>query len=132
MFNSETVHARALALAKRLEGMSQDPHERVRLAFQEVYGRDPTAEEQTACAAHVKSMIAHHQKNPPVKHELPTSVKRETIDQHTGAPVRWEEKLHWMIGYERDVMPWDVSAQTRGLVELCLVLLNSNEFVYVY
>jgi len=132
MFNSETVHTRALALAQRLEAMSDDPRERVRLAFQEIYGRSPTSEELNSCEAHVQSMIAHHQKNLPVKRELPTSVKRETIDQHTGAPVRWEEKLHWLLDYERDVMPWNVDAQTRGLAELCLVLFNSNEFVYVY
>jgi hypothetical protein len=27
--------------------------------------------------------------------------------------------------------PWDVGAGTRALAELCLVLLNSNEFLYV-
>jgi hypothetical protein len=28
--------------------------------------------------------------------------------------------------------PWDVSAETRALADICLVLLNSNEFIYVY
>jgi hypothetical protein len=132
MFNSESVHARALALADRLMRSSHDPHERVRLAFQNIYGRDPTRDEQVACESHVLAMTAHHEKHTPVRRELPTSVKRETIDQHTGAPVRWEEKLHWLIDYERDLMPWEVDAKTRGLAELCLVLFNSNEFVYVY
>jgi hypothetical protein len=34
-------------------------------------------------------------------------------------------------GYERDLMPWQVEPQTRALADLCLVLLNSNEFLYV-
>jgi hypothetical protein len=27
--------------------------------------------------------------------------------------------------------PWDVSPETRALAALCLVLFNSNEFLYV-
>jgi hypothetical protein len=28
-------------------------------------------------------------------------------------------------------MPWDVKAEVRALSDVCLVLLNSNEFLYV-
>jgi hypothetical protein len=28
-------------------------------------------------------------------------------------------------------MPWEVSAEVRALAELCLVVMNSNEFLYV-
>jgi hypothetical protein len=31
-----------------------------------------------------------------------------------------------------DRRPADVDAETRGLAEVCLVLLNSNEFAHVY
>jgi hypothetical protein len=31
-----------------------------------------------------------------------------------------------------DLQPTDVDARTRALAEICLVLLNSNEFSYVY
>jgi hypothetical protein len=34
-------------------------------------------------------------------------------------------------GYQRDLMPWDVGPETRGLAEVCLVLFNSNEFHYL-
>ena len=77
-------------------------------------------------------MIEHHKLQRPSPRELPVTVAREMVDEQTGKPFQWKEKLHWLIDYERDQMPWDVSAETRGLAELCLVLLNANEFVYVY
>jgi hypothetical protein len=30
------------------------------------------------------------------------------------------------------LQPADATPETRGLAEVCLVLLNSNEFAYVY
>jgi len=41
------------------------------------------------------------------------------------------EELDGMKGYQRDLKPWDVGPQTRALAELCLMLLNSNEFRYL-
>jgi hypothetical protein len=132
LLNSETVHARALAMAQRLVKDERNGDARIRTAFRTVLGRWPSEDEVAACRQHVSTMTEHHRQHVPKKTELPTIVKRETIDQHTGAPVRWEEKLHWMLKYERDLMPWDATPEVRGLAELCLVLLNSNEFVYVY
>ncbi len=132
LFNGESVHTRAVALAKRLEGMSDDVDGRIRAAFGLVYGRPPSDKELAACRAHLEKMTAHHREHPPARRELPTVVEREMIDEQTGKPFRWQEKLHWLLDYERDQMPWEVTPQTRGLAELCLVLLNSNEFVYVY
>ena len=34
--------------------------------------------------------------------------------------------------FQPDLKPWDVKPETRALAELCLVLLNSSEFLYVY
>ena len=53
------------------------------------------------------------------------------IEELTGESFTWTEPLDQMKKYQSDLKPWDVSAEIRGLVGLCLVLLNSNEFVYV-
>ena len=63
---------------------------------------------------------------------MPTEVAGEMIAEKTGEPVSWPQKLTVMKYYERDLMPWDVDASTRALAELCLVMINSNEFLYVY
>ena len=132
LFNGQSVHNRALALAQRLEKERGTTDERIDRAFALLFGRTPSDAERDACRAHIEKMTAHHRQHPPEKTELPVTVAREMVDEQTGKPFRWEEKLHWMLDYERDTMPWEVSAETRGLAELCLVLLNSNEFVYVY
>ena len=65
--------------------------------------------------------------------ELPKVVRRQMVEELTGEPVTWEEELPvFKAGYQRDLKPWDVSAETRAWAELCLVLLNSNEFLYVH
>ncbi len=132
LFNGATVHARSLALAKRLAEEREETNGRIALAYRLLFGRTPTADESAACRAHVERMTAHHEKHEPVRTELPKWVAREMIDEQTGKPFRWSERLEGIENYERDLQPWEVSAEVRGLAELCLVLLNSNEFVYVY
>lgn len=36
-----------------------------------------------------------------------------------------------MASYRRELQPWDVGPATRALADLCLVLMNSNEFLYL-
>ena len=132
LFNSENVHTRALALALRLEKEAEDTDAQITRAYELVFSRQPTEAELQACQKHVAKMIAHHQQHEPPPRDLPVKVAREMVDEQTGKPFKWQEKLHWLLDYERDTMPWEVSAETRGLAELCLVLLNANEFVYVY
>ena len=131
-FNGQFVNDRALALASRIEKMSADTGKRVDLAFRLVYGRSPTADERRVSAAHVAKMTLHHRNKQPIPEKLPTSVTREMVEELTGEKFRWDEDLDVMKDYHPDLKPWDVGPETRGLAELCLVLMNSNEFMYVY
>ena len=63
--------------------------------------------------------------------ELPTKVRRGMVEELTGEMVHWDEDLSVLKDYQRDLMPWQVDAATRALADVCLVLLNSNEFLYV-
>ena len=58
-------------------------------------------------------------------------VRRGMIEELTGDMVTWEEELTGMKEYQRDLMPWQVPAETRALAEVCLVLFNSSEFVFL-
>ena len=53
------------------------------------------------------------------------------VEELTGEPVYWDEDLSALANYQRDLQPSDVSPEVRALSEVCLVLLNSNEFLYV-
>jgi len=62
---------------------------------------------------------------------LPDKIVRNRIAEFSGARVQIIED--WDASeYERNLKPWEVSAEARALAEICLVLLNSNEFVYVH
>jgi hypothetical protein len=76
-------------------------------------------------------MTEHHRGHEPKPVPLPTKVKRHMVEEMTGEDFVWEEDLDGLKGYQRDLMTWDVGPETRALAELCLVLMNSNEFLYL-
>ena len=133
LMNGRSAHARALALANRVaRTVRADVDVRIRAAFRLAYGRDPSESERTSARRHVAKMRDHHRRHEPVERRLPTSVEREMVEEMTGLSYHWNERLDIYEDYVGDLSPRDVSAETRALAELCLVLLNSNEFVYVY
>jgi mono/diheme cytochrome c family protein len=131
LFNSEFAATRALAMAAHLMKDQAADTERIAAAFRAVYGRQPSAVENAKCLAHLNRMTDHHRKHPPQPTELPTKVRRSMVEELTGEMVTWEEDLSVLKVYERDLMPWQVDAPTRAMADVCLVLMNSNEFLYL-
>ena len=62
----------------------------------------------------------------------PTEVVREAVEENTGEKFTFVEPLEFYADFVPDLKPADVGPDVRGLAEVCLVLLNSNEFAYVY
>jgi len=135
LMNSPIHHARALAFAARLENERPGNLDRqIVRAFQLVFQRQPTKAETKACHTHIAKMLAHHKTTAPVKVEPPKYVIRQMVEEMTGLDFWWVEDLdiYSSDDFVSDLKPWDVNPPTRALAELCLVLFNSNEFVYVY
>ena len=135
MLNSPIIRARALAFAIRLEkerlgNLNQQIWHAFRLAHQRI----PSKDEMKVCHEHLTKALAHHEAMQPVKVELPEYVVRQMVEEMTGLAFWWVEELDIYAGkeYVSDSKPWDVSPATRALADLCLVLFNSNEFIYVY
>jgi mono/diheme cytochrome c family protein len=131
LFNGEFAHDRALALAAAVTKRADDLDGRVREAFRRCYGRLPDDAELAASREHVARMTAHHRQHPPVPTEPPRRVRRSMVEEMTGEEYAWDEELDGMAGYVRDLKPWQVGPDVRALADLCLVLMNSNEFLYV-
>jgi hypothetical protein len=131
LFNSAFAHDRALALAVSLEKQPGDPAQRVWQAFRRCYGRDPAAVESAMCRAHLQRMSAYHKNHEPQPVALPIRVHRKMVEEMTGQEFEWLEDLDGMKDYQRDLQPWNVSADARALADLCLTLFNSNEFLHV-
>ena len=62
----------------------------------------------------------------------PLEVVREAVEENTGEKFTFVERLYANADFVSDLQPADVDRHTRALSDVCLVILNSNEFVYVY
>jgi len=59
-------------------------------------------------------------------------VTRSLVEEFSGKPFEYVERLPVYEDYVPDAKPWTVDASTRALADVCLLLFNSNEFLYVY
>ena len=130
LFNGQASYDRALALANRvLKEKAADPIARV---FELTFGRKPSADEKASCEAHWKQMEAKQAKLTFEKPKPPLEVRREAVEENTGEKFSFQEKLPGYADFVDDLQPADCDAKTRALADVCLVLLNSNEFAYLY
>jgi hypothetical protein len=130
LFNGQATYDRALALANRV--IKETPADVITRTFQLTYGRPPSPAEKAACTTHWHTMVSK-QAAIAFKHlQPPLSVKRDAVEENTGEKFSFHEKLPGYADFIPDLQPADVDAQTRALADVCLALLNSNEFVYLY
>ncbi len=131
LFNSRFSAEIALAFARRLETLTKDRTQQIELAFQLAFQRPATAREKQQALAHLSAMIAHHRATRPAPLVLRTPALATVTSEFSGETFRFTEDQDWSR-YEYGLHPSQVAAETRALAEVCLVLLNANEFVYVY
>lgn len=131
LFNSQLVNDLALAMAARLEREASGVEARIGRAFLLAYGRPAEAAEIAVARRHYERMLVFHRANPapgkrakqPLVHKITSELTGQVfLFTQPEEPVAMEANLH----------PSEVSAETRALSDVALVLLNANEFVYVY
>ncbi len=133
LFNSQESYDRSLALANRLVAeTSGDDEAAIQMAFQTVYGRPAEPEELDATLSHWRALTEQQKTASPKPLELPVTVERRANEENTGKVFSFTEKLFALEDYVPDLQGCEVDARTRALADVCLVLFNSNEFIYVY
>lgn len=133
LMNSDVMTDRSIAFALRVQKeQSDDTSAQIQRAVQLAYGREPTAQEQDHLEGYLTEMLSYHQENEPVAKEYPKQVVRSLVEEFTGEPFEFVELLNVYNDYVPDPKPWTVSAETRALADVCLLLFNSNELMYVY
>lgn len=132
LLNSDVITDRSIALAQRLETEYDSVERQVQRAFALTFGRRARNDELKRLTAYVRDMTSHHKKHEPPKVSYPTSITRSVVEELSGKPFEYDEILPVFENYETDVKPADVDPETRALADLCLLLFNSNEFVYIY
>ena len=132
LFNGGQTHARALALAHRALKETRSDEQAIARCFALAFSRRPTADEMQACLAHWRKIEAMIADEKPAAAKRPIEVRRDAIEENTGEKFSFQEKLHANADFVPDLQPADVPPHTRALADVCLALLNSNEFAYVY
>ena len=132
LFNGEDTLNRSLATALDLIGKNKSRKEVVEDLFQRAYGRKPDREDMRLCLDHWEKMEKRHAGMNFQPRELPSKVERSAVEEMSGASFNFTEVLFGYDNYVPDPGLADVDIETRALAELCLVVFNSNEFVYVY
>ena len=132
LFNGQSTHSRALALANRAVKETKSDEAAITRCFQLAFSRAPRAGELQACLAHWREIEALLGEAKPSARKPPLEVRRDAVEENTGEKFSFNEKLHAYADFVADLQTADVPAHTRALADVCLVLLNSNEFAYVY
>lgn len=132
LFNSQGTHARALALAARALRETSSDEAAIHRCFARTLGRSPRPDEQKLVQKHWREMELLQSSIRFPTDKPPLSVQRDAIEENTGERFSFQEILHANADFIPDLQPAQCDAHTRALADICLVLLNSNEFVYVY
>ena len=132
LFNGQSTRSRALALANRAIKETKNDDEAITRLFALAFSRSPNAAERANCLEHWRAMMTMVGDAKPARIKQPIEVRREAVEENTGEKFSFSEKLYANAEFVPDLQPTDVPPRTRALAEVCLVLLNSNEFSYVY
>jgi len=132
LFNGQNSSTRALTLAQRARKETQNDRDALVRCFQLAYSREPSSQELKEALLHWQEL----EKTLPEKAASitppPTKVIREAVEENTGEKYSFVENLYSNSDFVADLQPADVDRHTRALADFCLIILNSNEFVYVY
>ena len=132
LFNSHRSHARALALAHRCVSETNSDKDAIEMLFALAYGRPPDDIEIKMLTAHWQTAEQQLPAQATAWQVPPTEVERDAVEENTGERFRFVETLHSNRDFVPDLQPSDVDQHTRAFAEICLAILNSNEFIYVY
>ena len=132
LLNSDVVTDRSIAFAKRLRDENEQIEEQIQAAFAHTLGRRPDDTELSRMKTYFGEMLSYHEEVSPSEMSYPTRITRTLVEEFSGAPFDYEEILPAFENYIADTKASDTDSETRALADLCVLLFNSNEFIYVY
>lgn len=130
LFNGLPSYSRALAVANRVRRTSQDRETAIESAFLYSLNRLPTTSELTACLSHWEASLDDHTQAVDFP-SPPEEIVREAVEENTGEKFTFTELLDAAANFVTDLQPSEVDAETRALADICLALLNTNEFLFL-
>lgn len=132
LMNSETMSDRSIAMALRIKKEAETLKLQIKKAVQHIFGRVPNQNELKRLQKYVIEMQQYHKDHEPIKKEYPVSIVRSLVEELSGKPFAYEEILPNYEKYTADKKASDVTPTIRALADMCLLLFNANEFIYLY
>ncbi len=132
LFNGQNTHTRALTLAHRARRETDSDRAALARCFQLALAREPSSQELDELLAHWRETEQSLSAEAPARTTPPLEVVREAVEENTGEKFKFVERLYSNVDFVPDLQAADVDRHTQALADVCLVILNSNEFVYVY
>ena len=118
-------------MAIRLQSETNQLSDQIQLAFQRILLRDASEKERERLSKYVREMTSYHQGVRPSPVQYPTRITRSLVEEFSGQLFEYEEILPVFENYQADAKPQEVAPRVRALADLVLLLLNTNEFMYV-
>ncbi|WP_153556966.1 PSD1 and planctomycete cytochrome C domain-containing protein [Roseimaritima sediminicola] len=131
LMNSDMITDRSIAFALRLQREAEPLEQQIQRAFQLVFSRDASPTQLRDMKTYVRDMVSYHRQHVPEPVEYPAVITRSLVEEFSGDTFEYTEILPVFEDYVADTKPAEVSAETRALADMCLLLLNTNEFLYV-
>jgi hypothetical protein len=131
LLNSSFANDMALAMAARLEREASTVDARLRRAYQLAYARSPEPAELAASRRHYERMLALHQRNPAAPRPPEPPIVHKITSELTGQVFEFTQPRD-PAPFEYNLHASEVGPAVRALADVALVLMNSNEFVYIY
>jgi hypothetical protein len=131
LLNSDQMTDRSIAFALRLQREHDTTEAQIRRALEVAFGREATVNEVERLSNYFHDMAAYHRETPARPVTYPTEITRSLVEEFSGQVFEYQEILPVFENYVADKKPADVGPETRALADVCLLLLNANEFMYV-
>jgi hypothetical protein len=131
LLNSDMITDRSIAMALRLQSEQQTRHDQIHAAFKLIMLRKPSVQEFDRLSQYVEEMTAYHRGVRPEPIEYPASITRSLVEEFSGETFEYKEILPVFESYRADTKPSEVEPEILALADMCLLLFNTNEFMYV-
>ncbi len=130
LLNSDVVTDRSIAMALRLQEEASTIQQQIERAFELALGRGPTKTERDRMVRYVTDMRQYYKNANVQPATYPTEITRSLVEEFSGKVFEYQEILPVFEDYQADKKAADVSPGIRALADMCLLVLNTNEFMY--
>ena len=131
LLNSDFMTARAVAMSHAICCETQNTEEAIGSAFRRILGREATIAEVEQLEIFMQDTHENDERESKTKEPYPIEISRSLVEEFSGRRFEYQEILPKFQNYEADLGMHEVSKHCRSLADVCLLLMNTNEFLFV-